>query len=438
MSPRVVVRVARTAVLVTAAAAAAATAATATARSAGAQALAARVAAVANGVAQVGYATRPEACGDGRNVVALGEFLTASGSVELHGWTNADCRHGPARLVLTVRGGEVADVRVHVGGAARVAEGARDLGSVGAVEAADYALALAGRLEGRAAQRAVVAAAVADSADVWRRLLALARGGAKEERTQRAAMHWLGAVAPPEAVGPLTALVRDARERRAVREGAVAALAHAPGGAGVPALVRVAQGDGAADGWVREKAIFWLGQADDERARGTLRALAAGDTVAAGAREQAIFALGHSDEGEGNAAFLRALYPRLQGTRLRERAIQSIAHGDDEASLRWLLDLAADGGEPLETRKQALFWAGQQDDFPVADLVAVYPRLSGQELRKHFTFVLSQRDEDAAVDRLIDVARRDPDSAVRRQALFWLGQSRHPRARQYLVEVIER
>lgn len=417
---------------------AAATVVTGAPRAAGGQSLAARVATVGTGAAQVSYSTRPEACGDGRNVVALGEFLTASGSVEMHGWSNVDCRHGPARLVLTVRNGEVTDARVHVGGAGAAGAGVRDLGTVGAAEAADYALALAARLEGRGAQRAVVAAAVADSADVWRRLLALARGGARDRRTRRTAMHWLGAVAPPEAMAPLSALAQDAGEREEVREGAVAALALAPGAVGVPALVRVAQGGGGTDAWVREKAVFWLGQADDERARATLRSLAGGDTVAVRAREQAIFALGHSDEGEENSAFLRALYARLPSGRLREKAIQSVAQSDDEASQRWLLDLAANDAEPVESRKQALFWAGQQDDVPVAELIAVYPKLTGRELRKHYTFVLSQREEEAAVERLIEVARRDADAEVRRQALFWLGQSQHPRARQYLVEVIER
>lgn len=405
---------------------------------AGAQSLAARVAAVADGEAQVTYTTRPEACGDGRELVAVGEFLTASGSVEGHGWSNVNCERGPARLVLTVERGAVTDARVHVGRPRPASEPVRDLGVVSAAEAADFALTLAGRLTGRAARRAVVAAAVADSADVWRRLLALARGGAADERTRRTAVHWLGAVAPPEAVAPMQALVRDPGESRLVREGAVAVLALAPDGAGVPALVDLARGR-AADGWLREKAVFWLGQARDPRARATLRELAAGDTVAGRAREQAIFALGHGGEHDaGDGAFLRALYARLPNERLRGKAIQGVAQLDDAASRRWLLDLAANALEPVGARKQALFWAGQQDDTPIAELVAVYPRLAGQELRKHYAFVLSQREEDAAVDRLIDVARTDADPAVRRQALFWLGQSRHARARQYLVEVIER
>jgi HEAT repeat protein len=284
----------------------------------------------------------------------------------------------------------------------------------------------------------VVAAALADSADVWRPLLALARGGAAEERTREAAIHWLGAVAPPEAVPPITALARDAGQPRPVRQGALAALAHAPESAGVGPLVGLTRGGG--DDWLREKAIFWLGQADDARAGAALRALAAGDTVARGAREQAIFALGHGRAAPRaeSGAFLRALYARLPEGTLREKVIHGVAQGDDAEGRRWLLDLAAAEREPVEARKQALFWAGQQEDAPVADLLALERRLSGTELRKHYAFVLSQREEDAAVEGLIELARRDADAAVRRQALFWLGQSRNPRAVRYLTEVVTR
>jgi HEAT repeat protein len=405
-------------------------------RAARAQSLAARVAGAPDGQLSMTYATRADACGDGRDVVAVRDVLTAAGSMQMRGWTNVACVHGPARLALTVARGAVTDLRVHVGAARAAPADARDWGTVPAADAAELALGLAARLTGRAAQRAVVAATVADAPDTWRRLLALARNAGAADHTRRTAMHWLGAIAPAEAVAPITALVRDAGEPRMVREGALAVLAFAPDGAGVPALIGVTRGG--VDGWLREKAIFWLGQADDGRARSALRALAAGDSVAPGAREQAIFALAHGQGDAEAGAFLRALYPRLTAARLRDKVIQSVAQTDDRESRRWLLALAADEGERVEARKQALFWAGQQDDAPLADLLALYPKLTGTTLRKHYTFVLSQRDEEAAVDALIAVARNDEDPAVRRQALFWLGQSRSPRAQRYLTEVIER
>ncbi len=411
--------------------------------------LATRVAA-ADGRVIVRFASRPTVCGDGREFIALGDRLTINGSYQSIGggeWGRRACVPGPARVTLTTHGGVVSDVRVRVGGGPAGPSGAtddsaRDLGPVAAADVAVYFIGLAGRTSGKTAEHAVMVAALADSADVWRPLLALARKHA-DVRVAQSAMHWLGVIAPPEAVPVIAGVLRDSAERRPVREGAAVALALAPDGIGVPTLVAAAGGVTAAGGgepWVREKAVFWLGNARDPRARATLRTLAAADTAPEPVRAQAIFALGFLDRDEhqpdDNAAFLRALYPRLRAAQLQDKVIQSVAQRSDAASRRWLLDLAADAGQPLAARKQALFWAGQQANVPIADLVGVDARLTGTEIRKQFTFMLSQRPEDAAVDRLIAIARGDADADVRRQAIFWLGQSRNPRARRYLEAMV--
>ena len=53
-------------------------------------------------------------------------------------------------------------------------------------------------------------------------------------------------------------------------------------------------------------------------------------------------------------------------------------------------------------------------------------------------FVLSQRREPEAVDKLIDLARNDSDREIREKATFWLGQSRDPRATKYLEDRISK
>jgi hypothetical protein len=95
------------------------------------------------------------------------------------------CVPGPARVALRVRRGAVEGVRLRVGGAWTRRDGAgADLGTVPAAEAAAYFLALAERAapvgrargaEGGAAEGAMFAAVVADSADPRPDLLRLAR-----------------------------------------------------------------------------------------------------------------------------------------------------------------------------------------------------------------------------------------------------------------------
>jgi len=244
-------------------------------------------------------------------------------------------------------------------------------------------------------------------------------------------------VAPPEAAAPLTSLARTGNESRSLREGVIMTLAQLRDGAGVPALVEMTKGDGD-ERWLRERAIFWLGNADDDRARATLRALASSDTVARDLREQAIFSLGFLDQRGGNGPFLRSLYQQLDDRRLKDKVIQAVAQLDDTADQRWLVDRVLDVKEPVDLRKQALFWRGQKQSAPLGDLVALYPRLDSRELRDHYVFVLSQRQESAAVDKLIDLARNDADREIRAKATFWLGQSRDPRATKFLEERINK
>jgi HEAT repeat protein len=190
--------------------------------------------------------------------------------------------------------------------------------------------------------------------------------------------------------------------------------------------------------WLREKAIFWLGDADDERARTIVRAIASSDTTPRDLRDRAIFALGFLDHDGDNGPFLRTLYTRLDDRQLKDKVIQAVAQLDDADDERWLLDRVLDATEPVDLRKQALFWRGQHNASPVRDLIALYPRLDSRELREHYVFVLSQRHESAAVDKLIDLASNDGDREIRAKATFWLGQSRDPKAMKFLEERINK
>ena len=38
---------------------------------------------------------------------------------------------------------------------------------------------------------------------------------------------------------------------------------------------------------------------------------------------------------------------------------------------------------------------------------------------------------------LIDVARKNPNAAVKKQAIFWLGQSKDPRAIDYFAQILK-
>jgi hypothetical protein len=107
--------------------------------------------------------------------------------------------------------------------------------------------------------------------------------------------------------------------------------------------------------------------------------------------------------------------------------------GDLSADFRTVV---RDDNAPVSSRKSALFWLAQTDA-QTQTLVDLYAGLDGRELRKHYTFVLSQRnDDDLAMKKLMDIARSDRDGEVRKQAMFWLGQSKDPAVTKFFKDIL--
>ncbi|HEX2091867.1 MAG TPA: HEAT repeat domain-containing protein [Longimicrobiaceae bacterium] len=217
-----------------------------------------------------------------------------------------------------------------------------------------------------------------------------------------------------------------------VREKAVFWLSQIPTERAVDVLQEIL-GSSRDDG-VREKAIFALSQHPSARARQVLRDVAEQSSLPAALRERAIFWIGQRPSAQ-NASFLRALYGRLDSEQLKERTLFSLSQMQGQGNDRWLLEVVTNEREPVELRKMALFWAGQTGA-SVEEISGVYARISNREVREQVIFVLSQRQEAAALDRLIEIARSDRDAGLRQKAIFWLGQSKDPRAARALQDIV--
>jgi len=60
------------------------------------------------------------------------------------------------------------------------------------------------------------------------------------------------------------------------------------------------------------------------------------------------------------------------------------------------------------------------------------------DVQRQVLYVYSTRKESAAVDKLMAVAKNDPDIEMRKQALYWLGQKNDPRVKQFILDLIVR
>ena len=410
------------------------------ATAAGGQSLASRVAAAGAGEVRMTFATRAGVCGDGRNVVAVADVFTMYPSIESHGgWSRANCAPGVARVALHVGTAGIETIRTHVGGSwEALTRHVTDLGAVSATSAAAYFLDVADRSEGRVTRNALLAAVIADSADVTPRLLSIAQRVAAPAETRRQAINWLGAFGDAAIVPALAALARSGDdEKRSVGEAALVALSQVADGAGIPALIELART--AASTTFRGKAVFWLGQSGDARGRREVRMIAGDDTAASEVRAKAVFALGQGDATTADDFhFLRDLFARVDNAAIRDQILMSMSEGNAADAAQWLLSVARDEQAPVESRRKAIFWAGQGSVTSTADIARAYDEIASESVKEHAIFVLSQRDDKAATDKLLAIVHGRDSAELRKKALFWLGQRDDNAATRAISDLVTR
>jgi HEAT repeat protein len=216
---------------------------------------------------------------------------------------------------------------------------------------------------------------------------------------KEAAVFWLSQVGTESALDALADILQSSDEP-GLQENAIFALAQHPSGRAADILKTYAL-DSSRPERVREKAIFWLGQQRD-----------------------------------ADPQLLIDLYGQLGSPGLKEQVFMALSQGDDERSTGWILERALDQSEDIDLRKQALFWAGQRRSVNLDRLQGLYARLTDVEMKEQLIFLYAHRPEEAAVDRLIEIARSEEDRELRKKAIFWLGQTRDERAIAFLLELV--
>lgn len=219
----------------------------------------------ANGTVQVIYPSRPTVCGDGQgsisNVMGRAEFTFYEGNSSFSTLRRSrPCEHGPARLVLTVIGGEVTRARVYVGPVPPVAGDVRVVNAT-ANDADAWLTETVERANARAASDLLLPLILVDGSDPWKLFLKLARDENRPAEFKRTVMMWLS-----NAVSDHLGILDDAArtDEDEMRDQAVFVLSQRPKAEGVPALIDVARTSSHPS--ARRTALYWLGQSGDPRA----------------------------------------------------------------------------------------------------------------------------------------------------------------------------
>jgi HEAT repeat protein len=218
-----------------------------------------------------------------------------------------------------------------------------------------------------------------------------------------AIVFWLANVRSDDSVALLSTLVHggDSREEQRAADGAVSAIALHEGAAADSALDALATAPQPES--IRRKAVFWLGNARGRHGYETLTRILR-DDPSDKVREHAIFALTQSKE------------PGAIETMVK------IAHEDRSAHVRG----------------QALFWLAHTAQRKIAadEIARAVDNDPQTEVKKRAVFALSQLPNGEGVPKLIDLAKTNRNAEVRKQAMFWLGQSKDPRALDFFQQVL--
>lgn len=380
------------------------------------------------------FATRPDACGNGRSLLRVGRStLVQNGSLG-----DEACVPGPARVEITKASGVIISLRAFVGPLPE-GEAGTDLGRVGAPQAASWLLGQAGTLDGRPSRDAIFPATLADSTNLIEPLLDLAgnRSLSRQVRTTAAstaaresARHPASAARVQDA---LVSLARETGEPRWMRSQALSSLGRMPQGQGVTALLALPTAD---DPWLGSAAVSALASTDDPRAREELRRLIRDPRTGPTEHRAAIRGLGRRYTTGEDAALLRESYPSFTSKESREAAITVLGQVGGPENVRWLVRLAARDAETTTLRTRALRAAVTAGARP-ADLVSL-DGTGASQVREAVVTELVRMGNDDAIDRALSLVASESDTRLKRRLVSRLSRSEHPKVRAFLQGLVER
>lgn len=187
---------------------------------------------------------------------------------------------------------------------------------------------------------------------------------------------------------------------------------------------------------LRSQAVFWLGQIGGET--DFLSALLRDERENTEVRKQAAFAIGTSKDKAALNALQNAYSTIMQREVKRQIIFAMSINENQEEAVSFLIGIARQDGDS-ELRRQAIFWLGQKAGERSTKFLneIVNDNDAETEIQKQVVFALSRRPKDEAIPSLINIARTHQKGAVRKQAIFWLGQINDPRVLSFLEEMLK-
>ena len=122
--------------------------------------------------------------------------------------------------------------------------------------------------------------------------------------------------------------------------------------------------------------------------------------------------------------------------KVRSGAMAALALHREDVAVPALLTLAKQDPN-TRVRGDALFWLAETAGRKVIpEITAAIDNDPDTDVKKRAVFALSQMPKDEGIPLLINLAKTNKNPAVRKQAMFWLGQSKDQRAVDFFSELL--
>ena len=161
-----------------------------------------------------------------------------------------------------------------------------------------------------------------------------------------------------------------------------------------------------------------------QRAHAKLLQIAGNRSESEDLRRAAIHWLG---ERKGAAAFdeLVQLYNAEQDPDIKRQLVHGFFDTEDARALPKLVEIARNGAENMDLRREAIRWLAEQENNAAAfdSLSQIYAADQSVDLKRQILHAYSEMKDPRARARLLEVARNSADDKeLRRQAIHWLGE----------------
>jgi hypothetical protein len=147
--------------------------------------------------------------------------------------------------------------------------------------------------------------------------------------------------------------------------------------------------------------------------------------------------LGDTQATGQDIALLRNTFTSTSSDRARSTIMDVIAQRGTATDTKWLLGIARDVNQSVQTRRRAIELAARGTTGS-AEALAMYDSMDDPTLKSTLIQIYAQNNDRASLDKLIAIAKTDSNYTLRRRAIESLSRTQDPRARQALVELTTR